>query len=364
MSTSSNCYANIIGLSRTTCQCYGTEPMDFDLSLSGRYIDELQPLDRIKALANCENGDIWDVLEKAREDSIFTFVSDMKRKLLALYQRTNEDYIGGIGKVKYTGDTSISHAYAGSAMMFNNIKHGVAKINKIGALFNFTGTIDLQIWNNKNELLYTFTLDTQANTLKQNTINIVLSMWDDYVPYLEYYFVYANPVGLPKNSDYNCNCGGMGYCYNQETPCFMQNRHGWQKWAQISGLQIDTLDFINLSFSGTSLSYGLTFDVEFVCDYSKVLCDSAIDFDYNPLAPSIADAIWYKAGEYVLRWIIGSTDLNRGSMMNTEMTEKFLLDYMQKYEKLIDEIALRIDISQSDCLSCKDRYGMKRTILK
>jgi hypothetical protein len=360
------CYANIIGLSRSDCQCYGTPPADYNISLSGRYIDELQPLDRIKGLENCENGDIWNILEKERENAIFTFVSDIKRKLLKEYRRTNEDYIGGIGKIKYTGDKTISDAYAGARLMMNNIKHGVFKLNSIGTLFNFTGTIDLQIWNNKNEHIGIYTLNTIANKHTQNTIGIELPMWDDYVTYLEYFFIYDNPApNKPKNNDVNCNCGGsLGYCYNTSNPCFLSNRTGWQKWAQISGLELDTLDFIDIDCEVMCESYGLTFDVEFVCDYGKLLCDESIDFDYNPLASTIADAIWYKAGEHVLRNFIGSTDLNRVAMMNGEAIEKFMIDYHNKYEAIMDELVMRIDITQSDCLSCKDNYGMtKRTLL-
>ena len=133
---------------------------------------------------------------------------------------------------------------------------------------------------------------------------------------------------------------------------------------QVSGFESNSLDFVDVDCQGRCESYGLTLDVELVCDYGKLFCDGSLDYDYNPLAPSMADAIWYKAGEYVLRWLIGSTDLNRVSMMNGEMLEKFMGDYRQKYDLLVAEIIGRVDITQSGCLACKDKWGLtKRTLL-
>ena len=87
MSVNTDCYENIIGLSRTECTCYDDDkPADFDTSESGLYLDELEPLDQLEGLDNCEKGSVWEAMEKARENAVRFFIQDTNSKLLQTYQ--------------------------------------------------------------------------------------------------------------------------------------------------------------------------------------------------------------------------------------------------------------------------------------
>jgi len=346
MSIPNSCYNYAIGLSRSICECYETDrPDDYNTSLSGLYLDELEPLDKLIALNNCENASMWNAMAVARENAVMTFVAESNSRMLQEYDLVRNKYIGGIGNAKWTIDKPLSQTYGGVCFSTQNVNSGTLKITKIGAIFTHTGTVVLYVYNNLNELIDTITLNTVANKHTLTTVSLDLPLSSNYTENLEYYFVYEKTSGTPKNNDYSCACGKHN-----------QKKYGWENWLSVTGFEDNDLDFMDNELIGYVSPYmnGLTFDVELKCSIGDIFCKDGWDIDYtgDPIAAAIAHYIWYKSAEYCLRKIMTFTDINRPTMMQGEMMEKFMLDYKTKAEEMITYIVKNANLSKTDCIKC------------
>ena len=121
-----DCYDYIIGLSRTECTCYdpkGDFTLDYNTSLSGLYLDELEPLKSLASLEKCED-DVWEIMDRSREDGIIAFVKDATRELMKWNKLRTQPYTGVIGRRTNTRDRGITNTYAGVHIIAKDIKAG------------------------------------------------------------------------------------------------------------------------------------------------------------------------------------------------------------------------------------------------
>jgi len=358
MSIPISCYDNIIGITRTECECYS--PPSYQ-SLSGLYLDEIEPLDQLKSLDICENTDMWLALERARNNAIRYFIQDTNTKLITKHKLSRHQYKGGIGNAAASTNKSLYKNYAGVRIYCADILSGKLQINKIGTLFAHTGTIALYIYNNLNQLIDTLVLNTTANIHTQNEVDITLPLHSDYIDNLEYYFVYSSDYTPRLNEVYDC-CDISAPIFNIVSPTFSRpttKRWLWSYWVMVGAIEVSSLDFINLSTTSDNSMNGLTFNVDLCCDIGDVLCKSALDYQYDPIASSIAHAIMYKSIEIALRNIIASSKIDRETMTNQVLIEKFMMDYKKEYDNLIDSIIDNADLSKTDCLECRNNHRIE-----
>ena len=356
------CWDYIFGLSRTECTCYDP-PADYDISNSGLYLDELESLKTLTSLENCENGnDVWDLMEKVREEAVLTFIGDANAMLQTDYKLKRRPFSGTIGRIKNTGILSTTVGYiAGVRWACADIVGGIAHITKIGTLFNGTGVINLTIYNNLGETVDTVALNTVANVHTLNTVDIELPLHDGYIENLEYYFVYTVGALKPLNNTISCNCGKNPF-YNVNNPCYYQSQtnkqYGWANYLMVGGYYLPTLVTDSCTTSSVNYLYGLTFDLELKCKVNEVLCEDYMDYEGNPLALYMAHAVRYKAGELLINRIELSPNLNRETMINTEAAAAARDVFITKYNDIVKYIVDRIDISVNDCLECRDLQEM------
>jgi hypothetical protein len=129
----------------------------------------------------------------------------------------------------------------------------------------------------------------------------------------------------------------------------------------VGGINTPTLPtFTDCACSTNNYMYGLTFQVELRCKIGEVLCQDQLDFEGNPLAAAMAIAIQNKTGEMLLNWLISSGNLNRYTIINTETFITQMESYKATYNQMIQYIVESADITQNDCLTCKDIYEMAK----
>ena len=65
MSAQPACFENIIGLSRTDCECVEARPVDAGVTESGLYLDELDGLTirMAEAKRDCGEGGLWTMMD-------------------------------------------------------------------------------------------------------------------------------------------------------------------------------------------------------------------------------------------------------------------------------------------------------------
>ena len=363
-----NCYDYVIGLSRTECDCHDPKTgyeLDYNTSNSGLYLDEVHPLNNLSGLENCDNQDIWRIMALARERAITTFVADTNAIISKNYQLKYRPYTGVIGRIKHDKDLNITNTYAGIIMKCNPVKSGELVINAIGTLFNFTGTVDVTIYDNLNTNHGTYTLTTTEDTFVINTLPtpLTLPLYSDYTDELEYYFIYTVGANQPRNNDLSCNCGTFKPVYSLKFPYYTKKKppeYGWANYVMVGGVVTDDLDFMNADLSGSDELNGLTLTVELRCKVGETLCKDELDFVGDPIAGAIAHAVLYRAAFHLADMIITTGEINRQSLMNREQLVEYQKEWLEKYNEMILYIVDNIDISKSDCIECRDRLHIHR----
>lgn len=362
-----DCYDNIIGLTRSECECYSNFPDDSDTSFSGLYLDELVGLSFVQSMTNCDNGDdLFTNMEKARANAITSFQADTNALLLQNFRLNRNPYKGGIGRAQVTNNLTVTTGnYMGVRLYCDTVKSGTLTIKSIGTIFDANGTIDLTIYNNLNETIGTYTLNTVANTHTANAVDIELPLYNENSDHMEYFLLYqVGATPKPLGNDIKCSCGRFKPKFDCNHPYFHdthETTYGWADWLMIGGMNKSTLpDFDDCECSTTNLLYGLTLIVELRCNINETLCLDSMDFEGNPLAAAMAISILNKAGYNFGSWILASGNLNRFNMINTEQLATDMKVWNDTYVQMINYIAQSADITQNDCFACKDIYEMAK----
>jgi len=367
MSVPLTCFDNIIGLSRTECECY--PEVSSTASLSNIYLDELEPLSKISDNLDCDKGkDLWLYLDRARDTAITTFLADANAMLLKYYRVKRQPYIGSIGRAtKKSLLTLTSGNYYGVRLHLADVVSGEFKVTNIGGVFGSTGAINILVYNNLNEHIGTYPINVTAGQHSRNTVDITLPTHNAYVDNLEYFFIYQLGSITPYNNDIKCNCGKFKPYFDTNRPYFytQTDGYGWANYAMVGGFaSSDISDLSELSATTNNLMYGLTLDVEFRCRVNEVFCRDSMDFVANPLALAIAFAIRYKAGEILLHDILRSTKINRATLVDADQAKEDINFFSQRYTDMLTYIIDSINIKGNDCFECKDIVDMtKRGIL-
>lgn len=364
-----SCYEDIIGLSRTACNCVQYADNPGVNSLSDLYLDETEGIElkKLHSLENCEKGGLWEIMYNARENAIKTVIYDTNAKLLTLNKLKRQPFKGVIGRAGWKKDVILNKTYAGNRYFMADIVGGYWRITQINTVFSNTGTIHLDIYNNLNEVCGSFDLLTQANALKVNSIpTLDLPMHSPYVDNLIYYFVYTSDANnLPKQLDFSCGCdSSTKWVYDCTNPQFISQTTkagGWLQFTMAANWQGDILEFSDVDCVGVcNCNNGLLINCEFGCKVNEVVCQDTLDFENNPLAGAIALAVQFKAAEYLSKQLLSSTNINRYTMLDGEMLASFINNYIKKYNSYIDYIIANVNIRMTDCLECKDIIQMTK----
>lgn len=363
-----DCYKNIVGFTQQDCECLSSDrPADYNESKSGLFFDGLKPLSDLQGLANCDEN-FWKRLERTRDDSIKNFVADTNALLGTKHRLKRKAYTGAIGQVKSKEIHVNNKNYAVLRLACAPVKSGVLKINGIGTVFTDTGTVEVSLYSNLDGLISTHTLNTVADTHTENDLDIELSLYSKYYNStgLEYYLVYQFTSNMPKDTEVDCGCGG-GWIpkYNKKYPYYAAvGRHRdseWADWLMVGGCEVYSVtELDDLPETASNRVYGLTLDIEIKCKVSEVLCSGALDFVGNPLAMSMAYAIYYKWGFLMAESVLNSSDLNRDNMVNNDALEASQIYWNEKYNEAVNHIVDNADIKANDCFTCKKVLNMTR----
>lgn len=362
------CYDYIIGLSRTECECddpKGDFTLDFNTSYSGLYIDELEPLNVLDSLEYCE-ADVWDILNRARENAIKNYVSDATRELLKHNKLRTQPYTGVIGRRTNTQDRSLTTTYAGIHLICKRIVGGQLTLKKIYTCFNYTGTVTVTVVDNIGTTWGTYVLNTTEDSWNENDItDLELPLWNDLVDNVEYFIYYTRGANQPRNNDLCCNCA-KSLRFSANRPYYVRGHEDAYRWADsvmVGGFDTDNISqFTDIThdYGGYSLLNGLSLEVDVDCDIGYVLCKDSLNYMSDPLAIATAYAVLYKAAELLANHLLNTKEMSYTKLVNREQLGKEQLVWATKYGELIHYIGLNTDITKTDCLTCKDSWQIEK----
>lgn len=327
----------IVGLSDTNCDCHDAgKPIDYNASESGLFITDLIDINTVVDLTNCDNGDVWQQLDKARKDGISHFNRSFKDLFRRNFKKNFKDCKTQIGSDKTNGQVYTgTNTWLGSSIEANNYTGSYITLKTINTFFTQTGTIDLHIYSNySGSVLHTITLNTTANTETPNrNIDITLPLFESDCNDLEYYFVYEVQGGnVPKVNACFCGCGSKK-CYSA--------------FYNMKGIEYPTFptDFSTYEVSKSSCN-GLEIEVNAFCEETSILCPIDYTTDKGQL---VAEIINYESA------------LKMVNVMLTGQRYNFDIETANRHKKLLNnELNLRkqallheLKDEDIDCIACK-----------
>lgn len=366
------CFDYIIGLSRTECDCLTDNiPMDASQSESGIYLDELEGLNlnMVKGQNDCEG--LWELLERTRAEAIKITRSDLLACISANSTIRRKPFNGIMGEYFDAKALQKKKAYAGAVIQLANISGGFLKVKRIGAKFDTTGTIDIDVYaSHSDEVIDTLSLNTEAGKTIWTDINFeVTDLKSSNGVNQRFYFIYQSSF-KPYNTASSCGCGINKPVWNESSPCYSNGisykDYGWASFAMLGGVTSETFDGA-VSDKAAKETYGLVFDVEIGCRNEKTICKDGFDFTSDPYAITIANAVRFKAGELLMLYIRSKAHPNYYSLVIPEMMSELQERYKSEYENriynyLCPELSSAENINRyADCFACKDSYGFQRT---
>jgi hypothetical protein len=341
------CLDNIIKLSRTTCECFDA-PEGYNVGQSEIYLDELEgiSLGGLSGTENCEQGDIWAMLDRARTNAILQFKSDLLSCIGSNFRPRRNDYKGLIGETNFNASLSILNTYAGVALRPYEIVGGYFELKRIGLMFNVTGPITVKVYSNESTTeIASYSMTTAANALQYVTLEepLKLPLFSNLVSNLEYFIVYELDGSFqPKNNKSDCGCG------KQNTAVSFKN------WLTIHGIKGDSVSSLS-NFQTSKELNGLVLDGVFTCDKTRLICSDEypLDFENDERAMDYAYAIRYKAGMLLVQLILDSSNINRYTIMGREALYGKRAHYEKKYQEYVAYLCENTEIVNTDCLVCR-----------
>ena len=349
-----SCLSDIIGVSRKADLCVDTSFADD--SKSGLYLDELQGL-ALRIVDSAKgNYTLLEKMENARENAINAFKVDAIKEILKTKEPSRLKFFGDIGGKSFT--TKMSAETFHGIRMYSDIIGGTFTLRGITLILDVTEAVTLNIWSGQDEedgaaLLYTYNLTSLANRPKYNAITPVELPLDG-----NYYFVYTT-TGQPYNNKLTCNCGGVKWCFNIDSPCYKRSRDKWTEWAMCAGVYGDDIT-IRDDWPTSREGRGLVLHGDFGCDTMGVLCSEHSDWDGNEIDSAIAWAILYKAGSFLSTYIMDSEEVNRYTLLGVDGLGANIAFYEERYKVMIEFIAENIEEGRNECLKCREPHGYSR----
>jgi hypothetical protein len=102
MSVNNGCYQDIFGFSRNEDMCVDGWDASYAVSASGNYIDELPGMSLRILDAVGGKDPIWEMMERARQNGIKAFKTDIFSEVLKYNEYRREKFTGEIGHRRFT----------------------------------------------------------------------------------------------------------------------------------------------------------------------------------------------------------------------------------------------------------------------
>lgn len=356
-----NCLDTSIGLSRTVCNCFEDVPQDYDVSDSGYYLDELEGINlkMAEGSADCAQGGMWDLLQKARTNAINDFKGDLLTQIGSYYKKTLENITYSIGSQKYTTAYNPATTYAGMRLVPKAVRNGIIKLNSIKLIFNVTTTIQCHIFNSlSSTALHSFSVNTTANTPSSSAaLNYELPMYVDG-DYVEYYIVYEMPVsGYPLQNKIVCSSCLKWDIRCCDEPCFgnrVVKDQTWNNSLMVGGIKGDTWQELDEQTGIGNQNNGMILNLTMNCNYEELICQNT-DYTNGGLPMALAKSIQLKAGALLCDYVMSSGNINRFILMDRERIMQKKAEYLKEYQNRILWLAQNMDVGTDSCYYCESK---------
>lgn len=346
-----DCLINLIGITDGECSCWDADKpgtwSTINASETGLYITDpeygYEPLDKAYANADCNDGNLWDVLIKARASAVNNFSIDLGAQIQSLYTNRAQ-FKGTIGRPVASRADSSAQDYAG-IILFPRLLNGAKfVVTHIHLGLSYSGDVDVIFTSNNGSYFtpVTTTITAVANTWVRHALasNIEVPFFSPYREGDLRYYVYFDTSGgtiLPLSNNFAC-CSGKA-------------KH--ENFLKAGGFQLETLTNLADTVAKSSSANGLSLEGYLYCSGLDWLCQLDEVGGYS-LKMVVARAIQMKAAALLYAMDQDSTRINRftePSKANIERRGQL----NELYFNQVQWIANNLPIDAVDCLLCNDK---------
>ncbi len=349
------CLDNAIGLSQTTCPCYDNPPAGYNTSDSGLFIDEVKGFNKdIANFQNCQDGEIWDILDESRTLAISTFYSDYIVGITEFPKEAKyKKCTGRFEDTKFNGVVTTSDVYVGIKLESCELRGTCLIARNIGFKSTTTGTIDLQVFSNADlttPLFESLGVAVTANTITTIAVATEFPLWDDGCIELEYFVVVKLNGNIPAKNEIKCR------------PCSAGRKKCWEQFFDQKGVSGDVVTDAETWTETSNCANGIIITGEIACNYEELICpEGGLNYK-DPYDRMIANAIQYKAAELVYCKVLSGTERNRFNTIDADELKETAQFYALQYEEFKDWVVAKIPENNNYCLSCNDNRIMKQVM--
>lgn len=354
-----NCDLDIIGVTRTECECFDADPEESE-NLSGLYLSELEGMS-LQLLFDheiCEYGTWRQHCEKAIYNAKAQLHGDIVQELVnSSYYEKTKPVFGQVGHDRFVKNVNTSKTHLVYRVVLNNLRNTTVTIKNVGLYFQNATVLTANIYNVFGTLISTKSLTPVAGKYIVRAFNVDLSCDMPGVQYPEYFIV----INIDKNKPVELKhvCCGDQYKFDYERPCFREKKNvmGWRSVAMV-GYDLLNWNVNNISdYRKLCPSYktfaGLVLDVSTRCDTMSMICNEEIDYKTDDLGIGIALALRYKAGSMLF------TDLLNRPNVELKAPESMLAALKMWDDKYKSHIKLIVTgdtlLQYTDCFKLRNR---------
>lgn len=376
MSADIECLRTAIGLSQTDCDCYDPIEPGYSYSDSGIYLDQIEgfPIDTVKAVEDCADGSIWEIMTQARIEGIRQTKVDLMNYLSSITRRRRNFFKGIIGTDKYTRARVLTNTYAGLTFVHAPVRSGKMTITGVSGLFVANNAdVTMTLYEQDSDTPVTsWTFPVVAKKVRDSlyTLPTPYEIDLDTQSAKQYWILFTvADEPQPMDSSVHCSCGEFKYVNHWKgldssyaNLSLPRTQYNWLDWIVVAGTQGDTIaDRLDW---GTQLqNNGVYIQAEFTCKGDDIICSDSLDFENDEKALVLAYTIRYKAAEKVYQKILASPKLNRFTGLDREriygQINHCKKEYNDRIKFLGDQYARPENLNlTTDCFTCWDKNDM------
>lgn len=352
------CLNNNIGLSKITCNCPAFASKPVQVSGSGFYVDDELSLQDF-VYADCGQGNIWDILQAAKDKAILDFKTDFQAELGKSYKSKVTPFADEIGLRAYSGFNTTASKYCGLRIdLIGGLgQKFVLKSVNIGN--NLGGATTLKIWRGYSqwsttvqniELITSFPITLLANQFTNYVLSTPLEIE------LKQYEVYFITYDLPTNSfPFNNTFPNCSSCQNANIR--------YNEIIKIGGISTDTETLIKDQNFGQLSAFGLVIDAQLYCDVSQWFCrlEKLGSIDGNYMVTS--KALVYKSAINAVQTLLDNNQINFTTLTSRESLYGKRSHFQKEYEYRLQYLASQFPISDYNCMTCGTERVKVQSIL-
>lgn len=352
------CLKSYVGLSETACPCAGTAP-ESNTSLSGYYLTDMDggiPVNFVGALADCNTGGIWDILETGRSEGAKRFVTDFNTQFSLNYNPRYPAFRGWVGK-QLNASAISGETKRRCVLRLQSYKQpGAAKFKGFKLYSSVTDTVTIEIYNS-NDLttpIASVTATTSAGAWTSMPLEnpaIVDLLSDGYYEGEIFYVTWLLPDGdYARRNTIEC-CGKVAE---------------WKNFVNVDAFMVDSLSQMETTAARPygSNGLGIMLDVEMACTMSSWLCNLSFDlFAQDGINWQVAAALKNASVMAVCDHFIKSQNINHYTQYSREVVYGLRAQSEKEYLSRMAGIIRNLPGEATQCYKCRDERLAVRSIM-